>query len=228
MSIKEFDHILSRTLDDRKVSRAEKKVLTELMREWELDSNKLARLRSQAFEVARKALRRTPDKEILNWLEDILKLLEVNQKKQEEYYAEALFSPGNECRNRIIDLIRTSFKKIDICVYTITDDTIAQAIVDAHHRRVSIRILTDLLKSSDLGSDINFFESLGIPVARDSSEKHMHHKFAVFDGAVVLTGSYNWTRSAALHNEENIVVTNDRRLLDSFQEEFEALWKHYF
>ena len=41
-------------------------------------------------------------------------------------------------------------------------------------------------------------ERAGIPVAFDASEHHMHHKFAIFDGRTLLSGSYNWTRSAAI------------------------------
>jgi phosphatidylserine/phosphatidylglycerophosphate/cardiolipin synthase-like enzyme len=55
----------------------------------------------------------------------------------------------------------------------------------------------------------------------------MHHKFAIFDEGVVLTGSYNWTRGAAMSNEENLILSNDRRLLTAFRGEFERLWKKF-
>ena len=53
----------------------------------------------------------------------------------------------------------------------------------------------------------------------------MHHKFAVADNDLLLTGSYNWTRSAATENDENIIVTNNRKLVNSFQSKFDELWK---
>jgi cardiolipin hydrolase len=52
----------------------------------------------------------------------------------------------------------------------------------------------------------------------------MHHKFALFDDARLLTGSYNWTRSAADCNEENLIVTGDPRLVGPFRQEFDKLW----
>jgi phosphatidylserine/phosphatidylglycerophosphate/cardiolipin synthase-like enzyme len=55
----------------------------------------------------------------------------------------------------------------------------------------------------------------------------MHHKFALFDDDLLLTGSYNWTRGAADSNEENLILSNDRRLLASFRDEFERLWKKF-
>ena len=53
----------------------------------------------------------------------------------------------------------------------------------------------------------------------------MHHKYAIFDGQLLLTGSYNWTRSASTVNQENIAITEDTRLIRQFQSEFDQLWK---
>ena len=53
----------------------------------------------------------------------------------------------------------------------------------------------------------------------------MHHKFAVFDNSSLVTGSYNWTRSAAEYNEENIVVLYNSALITRFVKESERLWK---
>ena len=43
-------------------------------------------------------------------------------------------------------------------------------------------------------------------------------------GEVLLTGSYNWTRSAALYNRENLLVTREARLVEAFGRDFDALW----
>jgi phosphatidylserine/phosphatidylglycerophosphate/cardiolipin synthase-like enzyme len=51
----------------------------------------------------------------------------------------------------------------------------------------------------------------------------MHNKFCVIDYETVITGSYNWTRQAAI-NEENIVVFKDKKQADQF---FESLLTCY-
>jgi mitochondrial cardiolipin hydrolase len=53
----------------------------------------------------------------------------------------------------------------------------------------------------------------------------MHHKFALFDGARLATGSYSWTRSAWAANHENIIVLAEPPLLRRFAEVFEGLWR---
>jgi len=52
----------------------------------------------------------------------------------------------------------------------------------------------------------------------------MHHKYAIADGKTLLNGSFNWTRSASNPNNENILVTNDPKLLGLYTEAFEKLW----
>lgn len=37
--------------------------------------------------------------------------------------------------------------------------------------------------------------------------------------------SFNWTRSASEHNEENLVLSNDPGLLRGFSKMFERLWQ---
>lgn len=87
-----------------------------------------------------------------------------------------------------------------------------------------MRIITDDEKSFDRGSDVQRLREAGVPVRVDGSEHHMHHKFALFDRVDLLTGSYNWTRSAANFNQENVVVTRDPRLVSAFSSMFDDLW----
>ncbi|HVJ82600.1 MAG TPA: phospholipase D-like domain-containing protein, partial [Planctomycetia bacterium] len=109
----------------------------------------------------------------------------------------------------------------------ITDDRISDAILAAHARNVRVRILTDNDKSADVGSDVERFRAAGITVRRDVSEFHMHHKFAIFDDRRLLTGSYNWTRSAAAVNEENFILTTEPRLVRPFVRTFADLWTKF-
>ena len=57
----------------------------------------------------------------------------------------------------------------------------------------------------------------------DAVEKTMESMINL-DGATLLTGSYNWTRSAAAENHENLVVSDDVRLVSPFVATFERLW----
>lgn len=114
---------------------------------------------------------------------------------------------------------------MDICVFTITDNRITRAILRAHERRVKVRIISDNDKAHDAGSDIETLERAGIVLRTDKTPDHMHHKFALVDDNTAITGSYNWTRSAAADNFENILVTDDARIVKPYQREFDRLWR---
>lgn len=141
-----------------------------------------------------------------------------------DYIEEVHFSPGNNCLNAILKYIRQAKEKIDICVFTISDDRIANEIIKAFQLGVKIRIITDNDKTFDRGSDVEIFNRLEIPVKIDKTSSHMHHKYAIFDNEIMLTGSFNWTRSATNYNNENIIVTNSANLVEPFVKEFEKLW----
>lgn len=51
------------------------------------------------------------------------------------------FTPGPKCENLIIDEINHA-KKIDIAVYSITNQKIADSIFAAHNRGARVRIIT--------------------------------------------------------------------------------------
>jgi len=136
----------------------------------------------------------------------------------------AYFSPGDACLNAIIAGISRAKSSLKICVFTISDDRITRAILQAHRRGIPVKILTDNEKLYDKGSDIRELAQVGIPVRIDNTTNHMHHKFAILDNQTVLTGSYNWTRSAAQYNHENLIITNDKILVKNFSREFGRLW----
>ena len=136
------------------------------------------------------------------------------------------FSPGDDCLNDIIDLMQSADQYLDICVFTISDNRISEEILKAHNRGIEIRIISDNEKMNDDGSDIKFLASAGINIKIDHSPNHMHHKYMIVDEIKVLTGSYNWTKSAAVYNQENIVITDSDEIVSGFIDNFSQLWEN--
>lgn len=56
------------------------------------------------------------------------------------------------------------------------------------------------------------------------SENLMHHKFAIIDREVILTGSTNWTMQALHGNWDNVIITNQRVFVEPFVKEFDRMW----
>ncbi|KAK2816898.1 hypothetical protein Q5P01_025089 [Channa striata] len=96
-----------------------------------------------------------------------------------------------------------------------------------HRKGVTIRVLTDKDYAAITGSQIGVLRRAGICVRCGVGSVHMHHKFAVIDGRLLITGSLNWTLTAVQSNMENILVTEEPDLVQPFIKEFRRLWNHY-
>jgi mitochondrial cardiolipin hydrolase len=225
MDTQELDRALLATLEDGRLSRTERQALLALLHETPLDASKRAQLRARAFVLAKERLADAGARSLLEWVEDFVKLLaQLDANAPATSASRGYFSPGEACLTAILGELGRARRTADICVFTITDDRIARAILDAHARKVRVRIITDNDKQYDGGSDIERLRSAGVALKVDETEHHMHHKFAVLDGATLLNGSYNWTRSASSFNEENLVVTSEASLVQTFARRFDALW----
>jgi phosphatidylserine/phosphatidylglycerophosphate/cardiolipin synthase-like enzyme len=218
---------LEATFSDLQLSDYERRRFTVLLRETQPPEEGLRQLRNAAFVMMREQLTESKHHHALKLLEGIVRSLDLTREPKTTAHNSVYFSPGNSCRNVIIRHLNNAKKRVDICVFTITDDDIANAIADAHQRGVQVRIISDNGKAYDPGSDVYALQQKGIALVLDCTPAHMHHKFALFDNEWLINGSYNWTRSASNENEENIVLSNDPTLLNDFGELFNNLWRQF-
>ncbi|OUJ76336.1 hypothetical protein BXP70_01570 [Hymenobacter crusticola] len=209
---------------DSTLSAEEARDLRERLAAHGLQGQELEGLRHQLFAMAEERFNTFKDKKTVEWLEAASALLLAPGAAQPSQ-AEVFFSPGTECLDAILRFINQAAHRLDVCVFTISDDRIAEALLAAHRRGTVIRLLTDNDKLHDQGSDIKPLQAAGLSVRIDRTPNHMHHKFAIADERVALTGSYNWTRSAALSNLENLLITDDAAVVQRYSQEFERLWQ---
>jgi cardiolipin hydrolase len=213
------------TLEDHVFSPGEKQAVRQLLDEAKLSEEEKAFLRNRLFDFARAYIRQTSASEqiagVLDWLDSATKIL---YKPGPRLIHEAFFSPADDCVSAINGYLRTARSALKLCVFTITDDRITNQILQCHQNGVSINILSDNEKAFDPGSDIQTLANAGIAVRIDTTSNHMHHKFALIDDKILITGSYNWTRSAAHYNYENILVTNDTTMVNRYMNCFQELW----
>jgi len=127
--------------------------------------------------------------------------------------------------SEIIKALDEAEKSIYIAMYSFTDDQLADAVIRAHDREVKVRLLLDDGQDSDKGN--RQFPKLidaGIAVRVEHVTGLLHHKFAVIDEKLVITGSYNWSDSADDDNFENVVFISCKEIADVYVNEFEEIW----
>jgi phosphatidylserine/phosphatidylglycerophosphate/cardiolipin synthase-like enzyme len=224
-----IESTLQATLEDSRLAKDEERTLRDAIEAFADDREALAFIRNCAFKLARQRIEASPV-DVLRWLERIDKIVDNTvsppQRGGTDHGIALAFSPGEDGLELIQREIRACKESLDICVFTITDDRVTNAILDAHRRGVTVRLVTDNDKQFDDGSDIKRMVREGVPTRFDPDRDHMHHKFAIVDSKRLITGSYNWTRGAT-RNHENITVLTDADLIQAFCKEFNRLWSDF-
>lgn len=122
---------LACSFDDRVLSTVKKHTLRASLRERRLRPDQL---RNRAFELVMDQVRAPPDPAampaLVKWLEGIVRLL-GQALHSEPVETEVWFSPGEACRKAVIGHLESCRRRADICVFTIADDAITEAILIA-------------------------------------------------------------------------------------------------
>ena len=219
-------HHFQRAFADSTLSLDEARLLRQRLAEHGQHGEGLHELRHRLFGMARDRFNSFQDKAVIEWLEAASALLVPPAgPPARASRSEVFFSPDDDCVAAIRQFLSAAAHTLDICLFTIADDRLTEAVLAAHKRGVRVRLLTDNDKLFDRGSDVRQLHAAGLPVHVDRTTDHMHHKFAVADSRTVLTGSYNWTRSAAELNLENLLITDDEAIVRRYNQEFGRLWE---
>lgn len=226
MDFRRLDELLRAGAQDLNLDNEERFELREIGSQ--ADAEHVRHLRNRAFEIARELILADAAQTLptLRWLEQVVKTLDLSTIAAAAGTS-AFFTPGDSCLRKLRELCRGSRLGIDVCVYTIADDRLTEELLSAHERGVRVRVISDNDKRFDDGSDIERLARHGIEVRLDDAPFHMHHKFALFDGAQLANGSFNWTRSASSSNQENLVVSRDAYLVRCFGGQFEQMWERF-
>lgn len=134
------------------------------------------------------------------------------------------FSPEDKPRDRIVEQIDNAQSEIRFLAFSYTDDEIANAMIEAHRRNVSVVGVMETFQSDSTGSEMQPLRNNQIDVRRDGNGGVMHHKVIIIDRRVVIFGSYNFTMSAMRDNDETMVIVEDPQVAAQFLEEWSRVW----
>jgi phosphatidylserine/phosphatidylglycerophosphate/cardiolipin synthase-like enzyme len=80
---------------------------------------------------------------------------------------------------------------------------------------------------SEKYSSADFVAHAGIPVYIDSKHAIAHNKIMIIDRTTVITGSFNFTKSAEEKNAENLLILKgNKSLVEKYIENFEMHKEH--
>ena len=147
----------------------------------------------------------------------------------------AYFSPDDGLEKKLIDLIDEEQASMKIAVFQFTNGAIARAVQRAQLRGVAIEIITDPLCLQDKFNKITWLAHEGLKVYvydpdanKSALSNKMHHKFVIFGKNIngkklVWIGSFNFTKSADIANQESVVVLDDEQIVAQFDKQYDRV-----
>lgn len=128
---------------------------------------------------------------------------------------EIAFSPDGGATNAIVNAINQSKTSIDVQAYSFTSAPIAKALLNAQNRGIKVRIILDKSQKTAKYSSYTFFENNKIPVKIDEDFQIAHSKIMIIDNINIVTGSFNFTKSAEKNNAENMLIMRGNKDLSN-------------
>jgi phosphatidylserine/phosphatidylglycerophosphate/cardiolipin synthase-like enzyme len=142
--------------------------------------------------------------------------------------------------------LATVERRLDLSLFVFSAQELADSLASLAGRGVAVRLLADPGFASRPFSEVldvlgvsrpdgaclleadnrvwrRPLEGVGTP--RLVGGDKLHHKFAVLDGERVITGSFNWSPSAAHQNDETLLLIHSPQLAAHFTREMDRLWR---
>ena len=134
------------------------------------------------------------------------------------------FSPHGGCTEAVVRAVNGAHKQVLVEAYSFTSEQIAMALIEAEKRGVDVEVILDKSQEQARGTEADVISENGIPTYIDSAYRIAHDKVMIIDGTRVITGSFNFTKSAEDYNAENLlVISNDPPLA----EQYITCWKKH-
>lgn len=136
------------------------------------------------------------------------------------------FVPGVACADLIAKEIAAARNEVVLLASVFTCRPIAQALVDARLRGVTVEVILDGGNETDPGSELHFLVDQGLPPMLDD-KLPIGHNLVVVDGGTVLTGGFTFAPQPDSPIPEHLlVVYGDRELASAYRQEFVARKTH--
>nr|WP_259736881.1 phospholipase D-like domain-containing protein [Synechococcus sp. CS-1329] len=164
---------------------------------------------------------------------------------------EVLFAPhrrkdSNQGLRLLAERLALAQRQLDLSLFVFSAQPVADGLAELQQRGVTIRLLADPGFASRSFSEVLDLLGVSMPdrfckLEQDNSPwqqpingvgtprlargDKMHHKFAVVDGQTVITGSFNWSPSAAHSNDETLMILESPQLAAHFTREQDRMWQ---
>jgi phosphatidylserine/phosphatidylglycerophosphate/cardiolipin synthase-like enzyme len=136
---------------------------------------------------------------------------------------ESYFAPKDKVIDAVINRINGAQKSIHFMAFSYTHDEMGDAMIARFKAGVDVQGVFEKTGSETEYSEFGRMKKAGVSVLQDGNPYTMHHKVIIIDGKTVILGSFNFSDNAAKSNDENLLIIDDAKLAQAFEEEYQRV-----
>jgi phosphatidylserine/phosphatidylglycerophosphate/cardiolipin synthase-like enzyme len=132
------------------------------------------------------------------------------------------FSPVDDVMNKLVGLVNNAQSSIRFMAFTYTDKDLSSAMISRFQNGVDVEGVIENRGASQ-GALVPL-ACAKVPVKVDGNKYTMHHKVIIIDNSIVITGSFNFTKTADTANDDNVIVFHDPAVAQQYLDEFNRVY----
>ena len=149
-----------------------------------------------------------------------------NAESIDVYFSDPANRVDGEYRNGpdkyLVQAISEARISVDIAVYSFNLWSIRDALLDAYHRGLQVRIV---MESDNMSDDVpQELRAEGVNIIGDRREGLMHNKFVILDRQDIWTGSSNFTVGSMYYDNNNLVHIHSTQVAEDYLTEFDEMF----
>ena len=136
-----------------------------------------------------------------------------------------IFAPEGDEISALTAEIARAEHSIRFMTFVFSLEELAEAMLNqAASHALAIEGVFEDRNSTASWSQLPALHCAGAAIRQDGNRYILHHKVIIIDENTVITGSFNFSRSAAERNDENIVIVRNAVIAGLYLEEWHRIW----
>jgi phosphatidylserine/phosphatidylglycerophosphate/cardiolipin synthase-like enzyme len=136
---------------------------------------------------------------------------------------ENYFSPPDHVMDKLVAYVQAAKKSVRFMAFTYTSQPLASAMIADAQKGLIVQGVIENRGASQ--GALPSFTCANVPVKTDGNKYTMHHKVIIIDDQTVITGSFNFTKSADEANDDNVIVIHSPAVAQLYLQEFAKVYQ---
>jgi hypothetical protein len=128
------------------------------------------------------------------------------------------FCPEDSCEAKYKEVLETAKERIHCEFFSMTLSSLSEIMINKAKLGVNLEVLFEKSQMSQYSQ----FSVLG-DYSKKNTKGYIHNKFCIIDDTII-TGSMNPSKNSTTQNDESIIIIQDSKLADIYENKFQEHW----